>query len=209
MSKHDSNLGSLFTGIAALITAIVGVLIWLGVQPKGERSSDAKPNIQSPSPAAPPKPSIASPGSQAPLDKASPAPGENTVSLTLNKLNEDTRMNALQAKDVYDGVRINISGFVLKNSIEECSIVEEDGTTVKTTRCLILYPSPNGGDRYYAQSLSFDPDDLSPAIKLNQVLFQAKKPLEMTIQGTIAYKTAAQFSIRDWSIVLYQEQQEP
>jgi hypothetical protein len=206
MSRQDSNLGGLLVGIAAVITAIVGAAALFVNSSKDEPQSPTSPPItQSPRSSALPEPVNSSP-SVTPPTSESPLVLGNIIEL--QKLNEDTRLNRLQAKDVYDGRMATISGFILKNSIQECQIMEESESAAKTTRCMIFLPSPDA-QAYYAQTLSFDPNDLSPAVQLNQVLFQSKHPLKMVIKGTIAYQKDGRFQIKDWAIVSYQPFEEP
>ena len=194
--------GTLISGVAALIGAVVG--FWDGDASSNRPSDPFQTNAPIEEPTTPQKPR---PSFPKPIDVPShgePPPSPEPIStngteitLDLAKLYEDWNRNALQVKDIYNGVRANISGFALTDSIHECQIYSG------RTRCINFYPIP----RYSyssVQTLAFDPENIEQAVEINRSLSRIGRPLTMTIQGTISFDEQSNyFKIVDWQIVDY------
>lgn len=156
-------------------------------------------------------------------------PGLFGTTIELAKLNEIWNTNRLLFKSDYNGKTAKIHGFVIGNSIFECSSQSEEAKI-----CMMFYDSPYAQSHYgfYAQSryggqlLVFNQKNIKQAEAINRLLFQTQKPLRMTIKGTIStfelpngsvpsyqgfleQEYNVEFKIIDWQIIdyeLYEEQ---
>jgi hypothetical protein len=185
---HD--FGALLGGIAALITALVVLLVYLGIQPK--QSGQSSPSTESSG-----SPSFAPQPSESPTSGSSP----NSLcpsKMTFSELYDFNSRNPLQAKDVCENQTLTLIGYLNSNSIYECPYQNELKETVQG-RCLRIFHDKQFFDFYGTTIFQYTEHKKDLLIELNKSLYQNGNHT-VTIQAEVSFKknetSAADYSFR-------------